>query len=80
MFDHPRNVRHPATWFTMTAPFAYLCATLNLHRQPLVLEADRGIHLVYGVAAWDGQPTDAQINALYQRWLKLVPKPQTAAP
>ena len=38
MFDHPTNVRHPANWFTMTEPFAYLCATLGLQHETLKLE------------------------------------------
>ena len=30
MFDDPNNPRHPARMFTMSKPFAYLSATLNL--------------------------------------------------
>ncbi len=37
VFDHPANVRHPATWFTMLDPFSYLCVTLGLHHEPLKL-------------------------------------------
>jgi hypothetical protein len=37
IFDHPGNVRHPATWFTMLEPFSYLCVTLGLHHEPLKL-------------------------------------------
>ena len=33
MFDHPGNVR-PAWWFIMAKAFAYMSATLNLHREP----------------------------------------------
>ncbi|MBN2562113.1 MAG: PmoA family protein [Phycisphaerae bacterium] len=69
MFDHPSNVRHPATWFTMTKPFAYLSATLNLHEEPLMLKADQPITLCYGVAVFDGHAAEPQIARLYQFWL-----------
>ena len=52
MFDHPENVRHPAYWFTMGTPFAYMSATLNLYREPLVLAAEQPVVLQYGVALW----------------------------
>jgi len=67
MFDHPRNPR-PATWFTMTRPFAYLSATLALHKEPLKVVADKPLVLQYGVALWDGRVKAEQINNLYQQW------------
>ena len=72
MFDHAKNPRHPARFLTMTAPFAYLSATLNLAKQPLTLGAGEPVRLDYGVALWDGQIPAPQIEALYQRWHKLV--------
>lgn len=69
MFDHPANVRHPATWFTMKSPFAYLAATLRLHEQTLTLRATEGLELRYGVAVWDGQVDGSQIERLYRLWL-----------
>jgi hypothetical protein len=53
MFDYPENVR-PAWWFIMAKQFAYMSATLNLHREPLVVEAGKPLTLIYGVAVWDG--------------------------
>ena len=73
MFDHPKNPR-PAWWFTMTKPFAYLSATLNLHREPLIVKADETLLLRYGVAAWDGGVDAKRIDDLYARWLVLVDK------
>jgi len=82
MFDHPRNERHPATWFMMNKPFAYLSATLALHEQPLKVESDNPLVLRYAVALWDGRIEDAKIEELYKRWAALprrtegAPKPQ----
>lgn len=71
MFDHPKNPR-PALWFTMGKPFAYLAATMNLHREPMTLEAAKPLSLVYGVAVWDGKVEAAAIEKLYRRWLDLA--------
>ena len=77
MFDHPSNVR-PAWWFIMAKPFAYLSAALNLHREPLTVEAGKPLALTYGVAVWDGRVKAEEIEILYARWLEL-PKPTSAA-
>lgn len=71
MFDHTGNVRHPATWFTMTAPFAYLSATLDLYRKTLTIPAGRPLELCYGVALWDGEVEPSRVEELYRKWLKL---------
>jgi hypothetical protein len=71
MFDAPANTRHPATWFTMHTPFAYLAATLNLHEQTLLVTADKPLQLRYGLALWDGTVPEPQIAAAYQTWLNL---------
>ncbi|MFQ6036461.1 MAG: DUF6807 family protein [Sedimentisphaerales bacterium] len=68
MFDYPQN-RRPVTWFTMTKPFAYLSATLNLHKQPLKMMSDKPLVLRYGVALWDSQAESDQIEQLYQQWV-----------
>jgi len=69
MFDHPENARHPATWFTMTTPFAYLSATLNLAKEPITLTAGKSLRLRYGVALWDGKIAADQIGHAYQTWM-----------
>jgi hypothetical protein len=67
MFDHPDNPR-PVTWFTMTNPFAYLSATLNLHKQPLTVLSDKSLRLRYGVALWDGRMSSELIDRFCHRW------------
>lgn len=71
MFDHPANVRR-ATWFTMSEPFAYLSATLNLHRQPLEIATRAPLELCYGVAVWDAQLGADEIGKAYHAWLTQV--------
>ena len=68
MFDHPDNPRHPATWFTMTSPFAYLSATMNLLKEPLKVASDKPLVLRYAVVLWDGRVENEQIKHLYKRW------------
>lgn len=72
MFDHSANPHHPASWFTMTTPFAYLCATLNLDDQPVTLAADSPLGLTYGVALFDGKVEPSRIEALWKRWPRLA--------
>jgi hypothetical protein len=71
MFDDPKNPRHPATWFTLDKPFAYMSATLNLSRQPLVIEAGKPLELRYAAAVWDGKIDAAKIAALYRQAIAL---------
>lgn len=72
MFDHPDNQR-PALWFTMSKPFSYLSATINLWKEPMVIKAGDELDVCYGVAVWDGQPTRGQIDAAWGRWKKFAP-------
>ena len=70
VFDAPDNARHPARMFTMSPPFAYLAATLNLWKEPLRVEAKKPLELRYGVALWDGTVEPEQVEAAYQRWVR----------
>jgi len=70
MFDSPKNARHPATWFTMDQGFAYLSATLNLSKEPLVIEPGKPLDLRYGVAVWDGHVEPATVEKLYRQWVE----------
>jgi len=70
MFDDPKNVRHPATWFTMEKPFAYLSATLALHKEPLKVVAGKPLILRYGVAVCDGYIGAERIEELYRKWCR----------
>ncbi|MFB0552512.1 MAG: PmoA family protein [Phycisphaerae bacterium] len=69
MFGHPDNLRHPTQWFTMTKPFAYLSATLNLHRESLTISSDKPLVLRYAVAVWDNQVENKQIENVYNWWV-----------
>lgn len=69
MFGHPDNMRHPTQWFTMTKPFAYLSATLNLHEEPLTVTSDKPLALRYAVAVWDNRVGNEQIEQIYQWWI-----------
>ena len=68
IFDHPQNHRHPATFFTMTKPFAYLSATLNLHKEPLKVVSGKPLVLRYAVGVWDGKVENDRIDKLYRLW------------
>ena len=70
MFCHPDNLRHPTHWFTMTKPFAYLSATMNLHREPVKITSGEPLRLRYAVALWDGSVENSQIDRLYRRWVE----------
>ncbi len=69
MFCHPNNYRHPAWWFQMDDPFAYLSATMYVHEEPFELTAGEEPLLTYGVALWDGHLGAAEIQAAYDQWL-----------
>jgi hypothetical protein len=69
MFGHPDNLRHPTHWFTMTKPFAYLSATMNLYRESLAVTSDRPLVLRYAVALWDNQVENDRIEKVYNWWV-----------
>ncbi len=69
MFGYPGNLRHPTHWFTMTTPFAYLAATLNLHKEPLEVTSNKLLVLRYAVAVWDGRIDKSKIDQVYRRWV-----------
>jgi hypothetical protein len=69
MFGHPENLRNPTYWFTMTAPFSYLAATLNLYREPLVVTSDKPLVLRYAVVVWDGRIDKSKIDQVYHSWI-----------
>jgi len=69
MFDDPNNLRSPAAWFTMAKPFAYLSATMNLHRESFVLTARKPLLLRYAVAVWDVKADAKLVEQFYRQWL-----------
>ncbi|MHC4399519.1 MAG: DUF6807 family protein [Planctomycetota bacterium] len=72
MFNDPANPRGPATWFTMESSFAYLAATLALHKEPLKIARDEPLVLKYGLAVWDGHVEPERIEHTYQRAIRLT--------
>jgi hypothetical protein len=70
VFDHPANPRHPNRIFTMTTPFAYLAATLNLWKEPLAIAPRTPAGFTFGVAVWDGIVEPERMEALYRRWAR----------
>jgi hypothetical protein len=70
MFGDPDNFRHPTYWFTMTKPFAYLSATLNLHREPLKVLSGKPLALRYAVVVWDNRVENEQVEKVYDWWLE----------
>jgi hypothetical protein len=68
MYDHPDNPRHPARFFTMAEPFAYLSATLDLAERPLELARDESLDLCWGVAVWEQPVTPERIEDHYRTW------------
>ena len=71
MFGHPENIRHPTHWFTMTEPFAYLAATLNLYKEPLEVISDKPLLLRYAVVVWDGRIDKSKIDQVYKHWVNI---------
>jgi hypothetical protein len=71
MLDDPQNPRFPATWFTLTQGFAYLAATLDLSKQPLVVSSDKPLALRCVTVVCDGPADAKQLDALAK---KLAPQ------
>ena len=56
----------------MSAPFAYLSATMSLHERPHTLKRGESVSLRYGIALFDGHPKVERIEATCRRWLANV--------
>jgi len=72
VFDHPSNPV-PMTAFTMgdaSDAFAYLAATMNLHRVPINLKADETFAIKYRVAVWDGEVSPETVEARYREFVQ----------
>ncbi len=64
LFDHPSNPI-PMTAFTMGdsgQSFAYLGATMNLHRKPFEMKAGQTLVARYRIAVWDGEVSPETIE------------------
>ncbi len=62
------GLARPTLWFTMSRPFAFVGATLNLHREPLKLEAKSSLTLRWRVVAWDGRAPDTALDEELRQW------------
>lgn len=81
VFNHPGNPRQPGTWFTMTQAFAYISATVALHKEPLTLSEEQPMLFRHGVALWDGSVDAKEVEGLYRKWVELFqPPPGADAP
>ena len=69
MIDHPANPR-PARWFTMSKPFCYLAAALNLEADPMVLKTGERWTLRYSLAVLSTPADHARLAALAADWKK----------
>ena len=72
VFDHPSNPV-PMTAFTMGdagGAFAYLSATMDLHRKPVELSAGQTFAFKYRVAVWDGEVSPEIVEKAYQNFVQ----------
>jgi Methane oxygenase PmoA len=69
MVAHPSNPR-PGEWFTMSRPFCYLSATLNLKKEPLTLARNQAWTLRYGLAVLSTPADPARLANLAAAWRK----------
>ena len=71
MFDARGNSRHPARWFTMDQPFAYLAATQGVHIEPILIPAGQQLTLRYGIGVFDGAADRDVLDEAYADWQDL---------
>jgi hypothetical protein len=72
VFDHPSNPV-PMTAFTMGGaggPFAYMSATMYMHRKPINVKADETFAIKYRVAVWDGEVSPETVEARYREFVQ----------
>ena len=72
VFDHPSNPVS-MTAFTMGdngGAFAYLSATMNLHRVPVKLKGNETFAIHYRVAVWDGEVSPETVEARYRDFVR----------
>jgi hypothetical protein len=70
MFGHPANARVQATWFTMKRPFAYVSATQELDKEPLVYHAGNKWQVDYLVTVYPAVKSKEFLNARALEWRK----------
>ena len=72
VFDHPSNPV-PMTVFTMGdggGAFAYMSATMNMHREPIRLAAGQTFAVKYRVVVWDGEVPPEVVEERYREFVR----------
>ena len=67
MLAHPDNPR-PGEWFTMSRPFCYLSATLNLKKEPFTLVKGRSWTLRYSLAVLSTPADHTRLAKIAAAW------------
>ncbi len=73
LFGRPDNARGDSWFFTMRTPFAYLSATQNLDKEPLVYRAGETFRLRYLVTLRRGIEPAAALEARAVSWARSAP-------
>jgi hypothetical protein len=73
LMGHPTNARGDAWFFTMREPFAYLSATQNLDKEPLVYRSGQTFELTYLVTVYPELKSAEAINQRAQSWQATKP-------
>ena len=68
LFGHPSNARGNAWFFTMREPFAYLSATQNLDKEPIVYRAGDKWELNYLLTLYPERKSSEEITARSEQW------------
>ena len=71
VFDHPSNPE-PMSAFTMGdagGAFAYISATMNMHRKQIHLQDGQTFAVKYRVAVWDGEVPPETVEKRYQEFI-----------
>ncbi|MBI4606837.1 MAG: PmoA family protein [Planctomycetes bacterium] len=72
ILDAPANPRHPARWFTMNDPFAYLSDTQAIGAKPVTLAAGESFALRAAVALLAGKAGEARLEDLHREVIQRV--------
>lgn len=67
MLAHPANPR-PGEWFTMSKPFCYLSATLNLKNEPFTLTTGQSWTLRYSLAVLSTPADHPRLSSIAAAW------------
>jgi len=68
LFGHPNNARGDAYFFTMARAFAYISATQNLDKEPLVYRSGEKFTLNYLITLYPEHKNTEAINARSKQW------------